>query len=210
MSLIKIQKIYPIKPQTHSNPTSAIETITDKIKSKETDAIYHDISKSEATNVDRYFITSILNKLKSQNVIPINQQPRATIRKKDPQNVKSQRQNVKNQPDPDLNLFSNQPEPDLVLLNDTTPLVSNTITTANAKQFSNINANEPLTVDKAISLDSDVQSIYFTVTTLEATIYGSMYVKLKLSYLQSKDLILTNKIESISNDFEIRVNNTIT
>ena len=148
--------------------------------------------------------------MKSQNVIPINQQPRATIRKKDPQNVKSQRQNVKNQLDPDLNLFSNQPEPDLVLLNDTTPLVSNTITTANTKQFSNINVNEPLTVDKAISLDSDAQSIYFTITTLEATIYGSMYVKLKLSYLQSKDLILTNKIESISNDFEIRVNNTIT
>ena len=148
--------------------------------------------------------------MKSQNVIPIKQQPRATIRKKDPQNVKSQRQNVKNQPDPDLNLFSNQPEPDLVLLNDTTPLVSNTITTANTKQFSNINVNEPLTVDKAISLDSDAQSIYFTITTLEATIYGSMYVKLKLSYLQSKDLILTKKIESISNDFEIRVNNTIT
>ena len=82
MSLIKIQKIYPIKPQTHSNPTSAIETMTDKIKSQETDAIYHNISKSEATNVDRYLITSILSKLKSQNVIPINQQPRATIRKK--------------------------------------------------------------------------------------------------------------------------------
>ena len=82
MSLIKIQKMYSIKPQTHSNPTSAIEAITDKIKSPDIDTIYHLISNSEATNVDRGFITSILNNLESQNVISINQQPRATIRKK--------------------------------------------------------------------------------------------------------------------------------
>ena len=74
--------MYSIKPQTHSNPTSAIEAITDKIKSPDIDTIYHLISNSEATNVDRGFITSILNNLESQNVISINQQPRATIWKK--------------------------------------------------------------------------------------------------------------------------------
>ena len=38
------------------------------------------------------------------------------------------------------------------LFNDTTPLVNNAVTTNNTKQFSNINAIEPLTVDKAFSM----------------------------------------------------------
>ena len=49
--------------------TSAIETIRGKSKRPDIDEIYRHISKSEATNVDRDFIASVLNDLANQNVI---------------------------------------------------------------------------------------------------------------------------------------------
>ena len=49
--------------------TTAIETIRGKSKRPEIDHIYRHISKSEATNVDRDFIASVLNDLENQNVI---------------------------------------------------------------------------------------------------------------------------------------------
>ena len=52
-----------------------------------------------------------------------------------------------------------------VLPDDTTPIANNTVTASNTKEFSNINTNEPITVDKAISLKDEVQSMDFTVTT---------------------------------------------
>ena len=44
---------------------SAIETIRGKSKRPDIDAIYRHISKSEATNVDRDFIASVLNDLEN-------------------------------------------------------------------------------------------------------------------------------------------------
>ena len=98
-----------------------------------------------------------------------------------------------------------------------------TVTTSNTKEFSNIKTYEPITVDKAISFEDEVQSIHFTVTTpakengmnfknyenndlrkhiskLEAQLYA---IK---SYVNCQVSILTNKTESISNDFEKRIN----
>ena len=48
---------------------SAIETIRSKSKRSDIDAIYHHIFKSQATNLDREFIASVLNDLENQNVI---------------------------------------------------------------------------------------------------------------------------------------------
>ena len=110
----------------------------------------------------------MLNDLENQNVIfnkPTTQGldsyfiPTHTD-KKDPKHIKSQPQNDNTQFDPESNLFSNQPGPDLVSPDDTTPIVNNTVTTLNTTQFSNINTNEPITVDKAIFLEDEVQSIY--------------------------------------------------
>ena len=100
---------------------------------------------SGATNVGRDFIASVLNDLENRNVIfnkptthGLDSNLIAThTDKKDPQNIKSQSQNDNIQSDPEANLFSNQHEPDL----------------------------QPLTVDKAISLEDEVQSIHFTVTS---------------------------------------------
>ena len=144
---------------------SSIETIRDKSKRPDIDAIYRHISNSEATNIDRDFIASVLNDLEKQNVI----YNKATTQgldsyfiashtdKEDPKNTRSQAQNDNTQSDPEPNLFSNQPGHDLVSPDDTT--------TSNAKAFSNIKTHEPITVDKAISLQDEVQSIHFTVTT---------------------------------------------
>ena len=144
---------------------SAIETIRDKSKRPDIDAIYRHISNSEATNIDRDFIASVLNDLEKQNVI----YNKATTQgldsyfiashtdKEDSKNIRSQAQNDNTQSDPEPNLFSNQPGHDLVSPDDTT--------TSNAKAFSNIKTHEPITVDKAISLQDEVQSIHFTVTT---------------------------------------------
>ena len=44
---------------------SAIETIRGKSKRPDIDAIYRHISKSEATNIDRDFIASVLNDLEN-------------------------------------------------------------------------------------------------------------------------------------------------
>ena len=151
--------------------TLAIETIRAKSKSPDIDAIYLHISKSEATNVDRDFIVLALNDLDNQNVIfnkPTTQDLDSYFiathtDKKNPKNTKSQLQNDNTQSDLYSNLFSNQPEPDLVSPEDTTPIVNNNATTSNTKEFSNINTNEPITVDKAISLKGE--SVHFTVTT---------------------------------------------
>ena len=43
--------------------------------------------------------------------------------------------------------------------------MNSTVATSNTKKFSNINNHEPITVDKAISLEDEVQSMHFTVTT---------------------------------------------
>ena len=120
-----------------------------------------------ATNLDRDFIASVLIDLEKQNVV--FNKPTTQVRdsyfiathtdKKDPQNIKSQLQNDNTQSDPESNLFSNLPEPDLVSPDD------NTVTASDIKEFSNINTNEPITVDNAISLEDEVQSIHFTVTT---------------------------------------------
>ena len=48
---------------------SAIETIRGQSKRQDIDAIYRHISKSEATNIDRDFIASVLNDLENPNVI---------------------------------------------------------------------------------------------------------------------------------------------
>ena len=48
---------------------SAIETIRGQSKRPDIDTIYRHISKSEATNIDRDFITSVLNDLENPNVI---------------------------------------------------------------------------------------------------------------------------------------------
>ena len=97
--------------------------------------------------------------------------------------------------------------------------MNNTVTTSNTKEFSNINTNEPITVDKAISLEDEVQSIHFSVTTpakendmnfknCENNDLRKHICKLEAqlpaikSYVNCEVSILTNKIESISNEFE--------
>ena len=120
-----------------------------------------------ATNLDRDFIASVLIDLEKQNVV-FNKPTTQVLDsyfiathtdKKDPQNIKFQLQNDNTQSDPESNLFSNLLEPDLVSPDD------NTVTASDIKEFSNINTNEPITVDNAISLEDEVQSIHFTVTT---------------------------------------------
>ena len=209
---------------------SAIETIRDKSKRPDIDAIYRHISKSEATNVDRDFIASVLNDLENQNVIynkPTTQGLHSYFiashtDKKDPKNIKSQAQNDNTQSDPESNLFSNQPGHDLVSPDDTTPIVNSTVTTSNTKEFSNIKTHKHITVDKAFSLEDEVQFIYSTVTTpakendinfksCENNDLNKHISKLeaRLSaikrYINCEVSILTNKIESISNDFEKRI-----
>ena len=101
--------------------------------------------------------------------------------------------------------------------------MNRTVTTSNTKVFSNIKTHEPITVDKAIRLEDEVHSIHSTVTT--PTKENNMNFKncenndlrkhiSKLedqlsaikSYVNCEVSILTNKIESISNDFEKRIN----
>ena len=80
---------------------SAIETIRGKSKSPDIDAIYRHISKSEAKNIDRDFIASVLNDLANQNVIynkPTTQGLDSYFiashtDKEDPKNIRSQAQN---------------------------------------------------------------------------------------------------------------------
>ena len=43
--------------------------------------------------------------------------------------------------------------------------MNSTVTTSNTKEFSNIKTYELITVDKAISLEDEVQSIHSSVTT---------------------------------------------
>ena len=111
-----------------------------------------------ATNLDRDFIASVLIDLEKQNVVfnkPTTQVCDSYFiathtDKKDPQNIKFQLQNDNTQSDPESNLFSNLLEPDLVSPDD------NTVTASDIKEFSNINTNEPITVDNAISLEDEV------------------------------------------------------
>ena len=101
--------------------------------------------------------------------------------------------------------------------------MNNTVTTSNTKEFSNTNTNEPILVNKAISLEDEVQSIYFTVTTpakendinfknCENNDLRKHICKLEAqlsaikSYVNCEVSILTNKMESISNDYEKRIN----
>ena len=101
--------------------------------------------------------------------------------------------------------------------------MNNTVTTSNTKEFLNINTNEHITVDKAISLEDEVQSIHFTVTTpakendmnfknCENNDLRKHICKLKAklytikSYVNCEVSILTSKNESISNDFEKTIN----
>ena len=110
------------------------------------------------------------------------------------QNI-SQRQNDNTQSNPGPNLFSNQPESDL----------------------------EPLTVDKAISSEDEVQFIHVTVTLpdkendmnfkiCETNKLRKHICKLEAqlsaikNYVNCEVSILTNKTESISKDFEKRIN----
>ena len=228
MSLIKIPKIYPVtfKPLI----ILAIETIKGKSKRPDIDAIDRHISKSEATSIDSLFISSVLNDLENQNVIynkPTTQGLDSCFiashtDKKDQKSIRSQAQNDNTQSDPEPNLSSNQPGHNLVSPVDITSIVNSTVTTSNTKEFSNIKTHEPITVDKAISLKDEDQSMHFTVTTpakendmnfkncknndlrkhiskREAHLSG---IK---SYVNCEVSILTNKIESIWNDFEKRI-----
>ena len=208
-----------------------IETIRGKSKRPDIDAVYRYISKSEATNIDREFIASVLNNLENQNVIynkPTTQGLHSCFiashtDKEDPKNIRSQPQNDNTQSDPEPNLFSNQPGHDLVSLDDTTPIVNSTVTTSNTKEFSNIKTHKHITVDKAISLEDEVQFIYSTVTTpakendmnfknCENNDLKKHISKLEAqlsaikSYINCEVSVLTNKIESISNDFKQRIN----
>ena len=78
---------------------------------------------------------------------------------------------------------------------------------------------EPFTVDKTISLEDEVQSIYFTITSpakennmsfkncktsnLRKHICNlEAQLSVIKSYVNCEISILTNKIESVSNDFE--------
>ena len=153
----------------------AIETIIGKSKGPDIDAIYRPISKSEATNIDRDFISLVLNDLENQNIIYIKPTTQdldsyfiaSHTDKEDPKNIRSQAQNDNTQSDPEPNLFSNQPGHDLVSPDDATPVVNNTVTASNTKEFPNFKTHEPITVGKAIFLEDEVQSIHFTVTAKE-------------------------------------------
>ena len=98
-----------------------------------------------------------------------------------------------------------------------------TVTTSNTKEFSNIKTHEPVTVDKAISLEDEVQFIHTTVTAPakenDMIFKNSENNNLKKhisklesqlsaikSYVNCEVSVLTNKIESVSNDFEKRIN----
>ena len=162
MSQIKISKNYPKTPHRHIQTHGNFGDWNYEAKvSAQT------LTQFTATNLDRDFIASVLIDLEKQNVV--FNKPTTQVRdsyfiathtdKKDPQNIKSQLQNDNTQSDPESNLFSNLPEPDLVSPDD------NTVTASDIKEFSNINTNEPITVDNAISLEDEVQSIHFTVTT---------------------------------------------
>ena len=100
--------------------------------------------------------------------------------------------------------------------------MNNTVTTSNTKKCSNINTNEPITFDTAISLEDEVQSIHFTVTTpakendMDFKNYENNDLRKRIckleaqlsaikSYVNCEVSIVTNKIESISNDFEKRI-----
>ena len=100
--------------------------------------------------------------------------------------------------------------------------MNSTVTTSNTKEFSNIKTHKHITVDKAISLEDEVQFIYSTVTTpakendmnfknCENNDLKKHISKLEAqlsaikSYVNCEVSILTNKIESISNDFEKRI-----
>ena len=150
-----------------------IETIRGKSKRPDIDAIYRHISNSEATNIDRDVIASVLNDLENQNAIynkPTTQGLGSYFiashtDKENPKNIRSQPQDNNTQSEPEPNLFSNQPGHGQVSPDDTTPIMNITVTTSNTKEFPNINTYEPITVDKAISLEDEIQSINFTVTT---------------------------------------------
>ena len=116
-----------------------------------------------------------------------------TLLRLDNKNIRSQPQNDNTQSDPEPNQFSNQPWHDLGSRDDITPIVNSTVTTSNTKKFSNIKTHEPITVDKAISLEDEVEFIHFTVTTPAKE--NDMNFKnwenndlRKLNYLQSKDM----------------------
>ena len=117
--------------------TSTNETVRDKSQCPDIDAIYRHISKSEATNVDRDFIASVLNDLEYQSVLSNKPTMQGLdsyfivthANEKGPQNIKSRLQNDNIQSDPESNLFSNQTEPDLVSPDDTIPIVNNIVTT---------------------------------------------------------------------------------
>ena len=173
----------------------------------------------------------MLNDLENQNVI-YNKQATQDLDsyfiashtdKEDPKNIRSQAQNDNTQSDPEPNLFSNQPGHDLVSPDDKTPIVNSTVTTSNTKEFSIIKTHEHITVDKAISLEDEVQFIHSTVTTpakendmnfknCENNDLKKHISKLEAqlpaikSYINCQVSILTNKTESISNDFEKRIN----
>ena len=97
--------------------------------------------------------------------------------------------------------------------------MNSTVTTSNTKEFSNIKTYKHIIVDKAIPLEDEVQFIYSTVTTpakgndmnfknCENNDLKKHISKLEAqlsaikSYINCEVSILTNKIESISNDFE--------
>ena len=208
---------------------SAIETIRGKSKRPDINAIYPHMSKSEATNIDPDFIASVLNDLENQDVVynkPTTQGLDSYFvashpDKEDPKNIRSQPQHDNTQSDPEPNLFSNQP--DLVSPDDITLIVNSTATTSNTKEFSNVNTHEPIPVDKAISIEDEAQSIRFTVTTpaKENDINFKNWENIDLrkhirkleaqlsaikSYLNCEISVLTNKSESISNDFDKRIN----
>ena len=136
--------------------TSAIETIRGKSKCPDIDAIYRHISKSEATNVDRDFIASVLNDLENQNVI-FNKPTTKGLDsyfivthtdKIHPINIKSQPQNYNTQSDPESNLISNQSGLDLFLPDDTTAVVNNTVTYQIQKNFQTLTPMSPLLLIK--------------------------------------------------------------
>ena len=101
--------------------------------------------------------------------------------------------------------------------------MNSTVTTSITKKFSNIKTREYITVDKAISLEDEVQFIHSTVTTsakendinfkncenndLKKHIskHEAQLSAIK-SYINCEVSILTNKIESISNGFKKRIN----
>ena len=100
--------------------------------------------------------------------------------------------------------------------------MNSTVTISNTKEFSNINTHEPITIDKAISLEDEVQSIHFTITkpakendmnfkNCENNDLRKHICKPEAqlstikSYVNCEVSILTDKIGSISNDFEKRI-----